>query len=116
MSTQDVKTTNSAAVATSLAGERQERQTVYPDPNSIQNAPILTRMRAHKFTWRKLLAWATAVGLLIFAEPMRSTFVLGSIIVFLGLVLRIWAFGHLRKNLLLVVTGPYAHTRNPAYV
>ena len=27
-----------------------------------------------------------------------------------------WAFGHLEKNELMVTTGPYAHTRNPAYL
>jgi hypothetical protein len=31
-------------------------------------------------------------------------------------MLRMWAFGYLDKNALMVTTGPYAHTRNPAYL
>ena len=30
--------------------------------------------------------------------------------------LRIWSFGHLDKNLHMTTTGPYAYTRNPAYL
>lgn len=92
------------------------RQPIYPDPASIQNAPLLARLRAGGCTGRKLLVWLSAVGLLVFADPMAPTLALGSAIIGLGLALRIWAFGHLRKNQGLVVTGPYAHTRNPAYL
>jgi protein-S-isoprenylcysteine O-methyltransferase Ste14 len=50
-----------------------------------------------------------------FSRPTwRSLFVGGSI-AFLGLLLRAWATGHLRKNDQLAVTGPYAFTRNPLY-
>ena len=33
-----------------------------------------------------------------------------------GLALRIWTFGHLEKNQHMITTGPYAHSRNPAYL
>lgn len=106
----------SNAVGIPLAPGNRDRQPIYPDPASKQNAPLLSRLRERRFTKRKLLAWITAIALLIFAEPMVPTFVLGGVIVGLGLAMRIWTFGHLRKNLWLVVTGPYAHSRNPAYV
>lgn len=35
---------------------------------------------------------------------------------FLGLILRAWASGHIRKNSRLATTGPYAYTRNPLYL
>ncbi len=37
-------------------------------------------------------------------------------IALVGLTVRAWAAGHLRKNLELTVSGPYAHSRNPLYV
>ena len=40
----------------------------------------------------------------------------GCVVVALACALRIWAFGHLDKNHHMVTTGPYAHTRNPAYL
>ncbi|MDX6614078.1 MAG: hypothetical protein QOD75_3264 [Blastocatellia bacterium] len=35
---------------------------------------------------------------------------------FLGLLLRAWSAGHIRKNDALAVGGPYAYTRNPLYL
>ncbi len=35
---------------------------------------------------------------------------------FLGLLLRGYASGYVKKNAELTVTGPYAHTRNPLYL
>lgn len=89
---------------------------IYPDPDSIQNAHLLVRLRARRITPRLLLAYATALGLLAFAAPWGPTYALGATLVAAGLALRIWSFGHLRKNQNLITTGPYAHTRNPAYL
>jgi len=36
-------------------------------------------------------------------------------IALVGVAVRAWASGHIVKNEQLVVTGPYAHTRNPLY-
>jgi hypothetical protein len=41
---------------------------------------------------------------------------LGASVAALGLALRAWASGHLRKNDELTVSGPYAYTRNPLYL
>jgi protein-S-isoprenylcysteine O-methyltransferase Ste14 len=34
----------------------------------------------------------------------------------IGLAIRAWASGHIRKNAQLAVSGPYAFTRNPLYL
>jgi hypothetical protein len=34
----------------------------------------------------------------------------------LGLAIRAWAAGHIRKNAQLAISGPYAFTRNPLYL
>jgi len=40
----------------------------------------------------------------------------GISIAFVGLVIRGWSSGHIRKNKALAVSGPYKFTRNPLYV
>jgi len=41
---------------------------------------------------------------------------IGMLLVFLGEGIRIWAAGHLQKNEVLTVTGPYAYVKNPLYI
>jgi protein-S-isoprenylcysteine O-methyltransferase Ste14 len=49
------------------------------------------------------------------ARPSAATMSIGLPIALLGLALRGWAAGHLRKNERLVTSGPYAWMRNPLY-
>lgn len=53
---------------------------------------------------------------LIFARPTPLTIAIGAVIAIIGVLIRAWASGHIRKNKTLAVSGPYAHTRNPLYV
>jgi protein-S-isoprenylcysteine O-methyltransferase Ste14 len=54
--------------------------------------------------------------LLISAEPTWPSLIAGSAVAVVGLLIRAWASGYLRKNLELATSGPYAHTRNPLYL
>ncbi len=67
-------------------------------------------------TPRKAAVFLSALALLALADPRPTTFAIGCGLVLLAWLLRVWAFGHLEKNELMVTTGPYAHTRNPAYL
>jgi protein-S-isoprenylcysteine O-methyltransferase Ste14 len=67
-------------------------------------------------TWRQLALYFLCLGLVSLADPRQPTFIVGCVLVTVAWCLRIWAFGHLEKNQLLVTTGPYAHSRNPAYL
>lgn len=69
-----------------------------------------------KPTWRKVAVYLAAAAVVACADPRLSTFLAGSGLVAAALLLRIWAFGHLEKNVVMVTTGPYAYTRNPAYL
>jgi protein-S-isoprenylcysteine O-methyltransferase Ste14 len=53
---------------------------------------------------------------LFFARPRPSTLLAGAVVSVVGLLLRAWAAGHIRKNDALAVSGPYAYTRNPLYL
>ena len=50
------------------------------------------------------------------SRPSAGSLLLGLPLAALGLALRGWAAGHLRKNTRLAQSGPYAFTRNPLYV
>jgi protein-S-isoprenylcysteine O-methyltransferase Ste14 len=40
----------------------------------------------------------------------------GALVTVIGVLLRLWAAGWLRKNQAMITGGPYAHTRNPLYL
>ena len=87
-----------------------------PHPESLQAASLWQRLRNRRLTPRKMLVYAASIALLVVADPVAMTFLVGALLVVLGLTIRIWTFGHLRKNAKLVTTGPYAYTRHPAYL
>jgi len=53
--------------------------------------------------------------LFITARPTAATLITGAAVAVIGLTIRGWASGYLKKNEELTVTGPYGHTRNPLY-
>ncbi|MEO6656426.1 MAG: isoprenylcysteine carboxylmethyltransferase family protein [Pyrinomonadaceae bacterium] len=62
------------------------------------------------------LGFLFAIVFLVFAEPTVLSLVVGGFIVAIGVAIRAWASGHIRKASVLAVSGPYAYTRNPLYV
>ena len=62
------------------------------------------------------LSFVCAALFLLFARPRPVTLLAGVTVSFIGLLLRAWAAGHIRKNSELATSGPYAHTRNPLYL
>lgn len=59
--------------------------------------------------------WLLVVPFLWLARPTPDSLVLGGGLATLGLALRAWAAGTIRKGSVLATSGPYAHTRNPLY-
>lgn len=65
--------------------------------------------------WRVPLGFACAALFLLLARPTLKGLLLGGAVALVGLGVRAWSAGHIRKNAALAVSGPYAHTRNPLY-
>ncbi len=61
------------------------------------------------------LGFVFAAAYIWLARPTAISIVSGSAIVVAGLVMRGLASGHVKKNEVLTVSGPYAYTRNPLY-
>ena len=66
--------------------------------------------------WRVPLGFVCAALFILLARPAFRTLAVGAVISLVGLLLRAWAAGHIRKNDRLATSGPYAHTRNPLYL
>lgn len=66
--------------------------------------------------WRVPLGFLCGALFLIFARPRPLLLAIGGVVALVGLALRAWAAGHIRKNAQLATSGPYAYTRNPLYL
>ena len=66
--------------------------------------------------WRVPLGFLCGAAFIFFAHPTPRALLIGASVSLLGLALRAWAAGHIRKNAQLATSGPYAFTRNPLYL
>lgn len=66
--------------------------------------------------WRVPLGFLCAAAFVILSRPRLTTLAIGFVVSLLGLAIRAWAAGHIRKNESLARSGPYAFTRNPLYL
>jgi len=66
--------------------------------------------------WRVPLGFASAAVFMVLAKPNPTTLLMGAVVSLIGLAMRAWASGHIRKNDKLAMSGPYAYTRNPLYL
>jgi protein-S-isoprenylcysteine O-methyltransferase Ste14 len=66
--------------------------------------------------WRVPLGFLCAALFIFLAQPHPLSLAIGGAISVLGLAIRAWASGHIRKNDALATSGPYAYTRNPLYL
>jgi protein-S-isoprenylcysteine O-methyltransferase Ste14 len=74
-----------------------------------KNKRLLQRMRVP-------LGFLFAIIFMVFARPGWTSLAIGAVIALIGLAVRGWASGHIRKNRELAVSGPYSYTRNPLYL
>ena len=66
--------------------------------------------------WRVRLSYPLAILVLLLAHPIPKSILLGALVGAVGLLIRARAAGHLHKQKVLTVSGPYAYTRNPLYL
>lgn len=95
-----------------------ELQALIPDPDRgelhvAKREP--RRLWLHKPRTKHLVPLAIAGVVLWLAEPTPVSFAVGVPLVLLGVGVRVWAAGHLVKNRVLSVSGPYAYLRHPFY-
>ena len=65
---------------------------------------------------RRVPVFIGALLLVLFSKPNLTGTIVGLVLIVAGESIRIWAAGHLQKNEILTVTGPYAYVKNPLYI
>jgi protein-S-isoprenylcysteine O-methyltransferase Ste14 len=76
----------------------------------------ITSLKDSIYRWRVRSALLVLILVLVLARPTTISVGLGVFVSLLGLAIRTWAAGHIRKEKELAVTGPYRYTRNPLYL
>jgi len=68
------------------------------------------------YRWRVRSSLFLILLIIVLAKPTWSSILGGLAICALGLLIRAWASGHIKKEKELAMTGPYRYTRNPLYL
>lgn len=77
---------------------------------------FLRDIRHQRHRFRQFVSIAFLVVLTVLGAPSTAWFYPGVVFAALGIAVRLWASGHVKKDRELAVTGPYAFVRHPLYV
>ncbi|HEX5055935.1 MAG TPA: isoprenylcysteine carboxylmethyltransferase family protein [Gammaproteobacteria bacterium] len=85
-----------------------------PEVKGLHN--FIRELRYHEAS-RQLLALAYMLLLTLLARPRSAAvYGIGMLLAGIGLLIRLWASGHVKKNKELATDGPYGFVRHPLYV
>lgn len=73
-------------------------------------------IRYHRERYRQFIGVCFIVLVSVVGRPGEVLFYAGAALVVLGIAIRLWASGHVKKNKALATDGPYAYVRHPQYV
>jgi len=73
-------------------------------------------LRNRRYRYRQFVGGVFILFLALYASPGAPGFWVGASLGTLGLLIRLWAAGHVRKNMELATDGPYAFVRHPQYL
>ena len=76
---------------------------------------MLTKFVKFLLYYRRYAGFIFAVLVVLFSKPEIYSIFTGLIFVMVGVIVRTWASGYIKKNEVLTTCGPYAYTRNPLY-
>ena len=65
---------------------------------------------------RQFIGIAFLILLVVVGQPRIDWYPIGFVLSVLGIAVRLWASGHVKKDKVLATTGPYAYVRHPLYV
>ena len=77
---------------------------------------FLHNIRFRRDRYRQFVGIAFVILVSIVGQPNKTLLITGSVLIILGITIRLWASGHIKKNKVLATNGPYAYVRHPLYV
>ena len=77
---------------------------------------FLNDIRYHRERFRQFTGFCFVILVSVVGRPKEFLFYAGVPLILLGIAIRLWASGHVRKNKALATDGPYAYVRHPQYV
>jgi len=84
------------------------------DPTGIRRFARDLRYNRHRF--RQFIGIAFLILVTGVGASRPAWYLPGVVLAVLGIVIRLWASGHVKKDKVLATTGPYAFVRHPLYV
>lgn len=77
---------------------------------------FLHNLRYRRDRYRQALGILFVILVSALAQPQLLPAGIGCMLIIAGVIVRLWASGHIHKNRELATTGPYALVRHPLYV
>ena len=77
---------------------------------------FLKDIRYHRERFRQFIGISFVMLVSIAGKPFKILLFVGLLLVILGIAIRLWASGHIKKDKKLAADGPYAYVRHPLYV
>ena len=77
---------------------------------------FLRDIRHKRHRYRQFIGITFLIVLAIVGQPRIDWYPIGFVLSILGIAVRLWASGHVKKDKVLATTGPYAFVRHPLYV
>ena len=79
---------------------------------------LIRDIRYNRYRYRQFVGIAFLILLTIVGKPANfpAWFIPGAVLIALGIAVRLWASGHVKKDNVLATNGPYAYVRHPLYV
>lgn len=73
-------------------------------------------LRYNRYRSRQFVGIVFLIVLTVLGAPIADLYYWGVVAAVLGIAVRLWASGHVKKDKVLATTGPYAYVRHPLYV
>jgi hypothetical protein len=77
---------------------------------------LLHNIRYRRDRFRQFIGISFTILVSAAGKPKPILFTVGAVLVLMGIAIRMWASGHIKKNKVLATDGPYAYVRHPLYV
>lgn len=77
---------------------------------------FLKNIRYHRERYRQFIGISYVMFVSLVGKPSKVLLIAGLPLVILGIAIRLWASGHIKKDKTLATDGPYAYVRHPLYV